>query len=343
MYPEISEIKKHIDAAQRIVIVQADNPDGDSLGSSLALEQILGDLGKEPSIYCAVDMPTYLRYMLGWDRVEKDLPHAFDLSIIVDASTMTLFERLKDTPQEKWLAAKPCIVLDHHTVVEQPISFATLTINDSKRASAGELIYLLSQELKWPLSLTAQEFLMSSILGDTQGLSNDLASATTYRIMGDMVDAGISRPRLEELRRQYGKMPPEIYTYKATLIEHTQFSSDGRIASVLVPQAEINRYSPLYNPGPLIQGDMLQTRDVSVAIVFKSYDDGRITAAIRCNPGAGIAAELASHFNGGGHPYASGFKVTDGRSFGELKAECLKKAAELLAAADEGDEPHAAV
>jgi phosphoesterase RecJ-like protein len=333
MYPEASEIKKHIDAATRIVIVQADNPDGDSLGSSLALEQILGDLGKEPSMYCAVDMPTYLRYMSGWDRVEKELPHAFDLSIIVDASTMTLFERLQGTPDQKRLAAKPCLVLDHHSVVEHPIPFATLTINDSGRASAGELIYILAQALEWPLSLAAQEFLMSSILGDTQGLSNDLASAETYRIMGAMVEAGVSRPHLEELRREYGKMPLEIYTYKATLIAHTEFSDKGRIASVTVPQSEINRFSPLYNPGPLIQGDMLQTRDVSVAIVFKRYDDGKITAAIRCNPGVGIAAELAGHFNGGGHPYASGFKITDGRDFSDLKQACLKKASELLAAA----------
>ena len=53
---------------------------------------------------------------------------------------------------------------------------------------------------------------MSSILGDTQGLSNDLASAQTYRIMADMVEAGVNRPKLEELRREYGKMPPEIYS-----------------------------------------------------------------------------------------------------------------------------------
>jgi nanoRNase/pAp phosphatase (c-di-AMP/oligoRNAs hydrolase) len=222
-------------------------------------------------------------------------------------------------------------VLDHHKVVEQPIPFASVTINDSGRASAGELIYLLAQDLQWPLNLAAQEFLMSSILGDTQGLSNDLASAQTYRIMADMVEAGVSRPNLEELRREYGKMPPEIYSYKAKLIEHTEFSSSGQVASVTVPQAEINRYSPLYNPGPLIQGDMLQTSGVRVAIVFKRYDDGRITGAIRCNPGVGIAAELASHFNGGGHPYASGFKVTDGRPFSDLKAECLDKAATLLA------------
>jgi phosphoesterase RecJ-like protein len=329
-YPEAAKIKELVEAANKIIIIQADNPDADSLGSALALEHILGDLGKEPLLYSAVDMPGYLRYMSGWDRVSKDLPPKFDLSIIVDASTMTLLERLRGSAEAGWLAAKPCIVLDHHKVVDNPISFASLSINDPKRASAGELIYILAQELDWTMSKSAQEFLMNSILGDTQGLSNDLASPTTYRIMADMVETGVNRPMLEERRRSYSKMPPEIYSYKATLIERTEFSSNGQVASVTVPQPEINRYSPLYNPGPLIQGDMLQTSGVSVAIVFKSYDDGRITAAIRCNPGSAIAAELARHFNGGGHPYAGGFKVTDGRTPSDVKAECLQKAGELL-------------
>jgi nanoRNase/pAp phosphatase (c-di-AMP/oligoRNAs hydrolase) len=75
---------------------------------------------------------------------------------------------------------------------------------------------------------------------------------------------------------------------------------------------------------------MLQTSDVQVAIVFKSYDDGKITAAIRCNPTAGIAAELAKHLGGGGHAFASGFKVVDGRSTGDIKADCLEFATKLL-------------
>src|ERR1039458_5513962 len=80
-YPEAAKIKELVDTASKIIIIQADNPDADSLGSALALEHILGDLGKEPLLYSAVDMPGYLRYMSGWDRVSKDLPPKFDLSI----------------------------------------------------------------------------------------------------------------------------------------------------------------------------------------------------------------------------------------------------------------------
>src|SRR6476661_88199 len=94
-YPEASQIQETLDNAQRIVILQADNPDGDSLGSALALEQILHDMGKEPVLYCGVDIPSYLSFMPGYDRVTKDLPAQFDASIIVDTSADSLFEQLQ--------------------------------------------------------------------------------------------------------------------------------------------------------------------------------------------------------------------------------------------------------
>lgn len=331
MYEKSKDIAELIGSAHDIVIVQADNPDADSLGSALAMEQILHDMGKEPSLYAGVDMPAYLRYLPGWDRVRPELPKKFDLSIIVDASTMTLLEKLELSGQKSWLAAKPCIVLDHHETVENPVPFATVTINDHTRASTGELIYMLGKELDWPMSVTCQEFITGSILGDTQGLTNQLASSDTYRIVADMIDAGVDRAKLEELRREYGKMPPEIYGYKAELIKRTSFSGNGQIASVTVPQAEINQYSPLYNPAPLIQGDMLQTTGVKLAIVFKHYADGKITGAIRASAGYPVAAELAEHLGGGGHAYASGFKVTDGRTLRDVQTECLSFADHLLA------------
>lgn len=331
MYDQADQIKQIVSAAQKIVIVQADNPDGDSLGSALALEHILGDMGKEPYLYCGVDIPVYLRYLEGWDRVRPDLPKNFDASIIVDASTMSLLDKLVQSGQKDWLATKPCIVLDHHASVENVVPFASVLLNDHAEASStGELIYKLASQLEWKCSVAAQTCLMTAILGDTQGLSNQLARPATYRVMADMVEAGVNRPHLEEQRREAGKMQQEIFKYKANLISRTEFAADGRIAWVSVPQAEISQYSPLYNPGPLIQSDMLQTKGVQVALVLKRYDDGRITGAIRCNPEAGIAADLAEHLGGGGHAFASGFKVTDGRSFEEVRDECLRVATELL-------------
>lgn len=330
-YPEATAIKEVIDKAHKIVIVQADNPDADSVGSALALEHVFGDMGKETHMYCGVDMPTYLRYLEGWDRVSPDLPAKFDASVIVDASTMSLLDKLGQSGQKGVLASKPCVVLDHHESVENLVPFARVTLNDHKNiSSTGELVYNLAKQLDWPLSIPAQTCLMTAILGDTQGLSNQLARAGTYRVMASMVDAGVDRPTLEELRREAGKMQPEIFKYKAELIERTTLAANGRVAWLSIPQAEINQYSPLYNPAPLIQPDMLQTSGVEVAIVFKVYDDGRVTGAIRSNPSAGIAAKLAEKMGGGGHAFASGFKVTDGRKFDAIRDECLGYAQELI-------------
>ncbi len=324
------QIKTIIDDAQRIVVLQADNPDADSLGSALALEQILSNAGKDVYLYCAVDIPNYLRYLSGWDRINPELPSQFDASIIVDASTLSLFERLTESGSQGWVAGKPCIVLDHHNTTDNSITFANVVLNEPNKSSTGEVIYTLAKDLSWPLDDVSGAFLMTAILGDTQGLTNDLTKPGTYRVMADLAELGVNRPALEEQRREASKMEQVIYKYKAELIDRTEFHNSDTIATVVIPQAEINKYSPLYNPGPLIQGDMLQVKGLQVGIVFKTYDDGRVTGMIRCNPSAPVAALLAKQLGGGGHDYASGFKITSGKPFNEIKAECVEFASQLL-------------
>lgn len=329
-YDQAQQVKELINTAQSIVIIQADNPDGDSLGSALALEQIISDLGKDVHLYCGVDIPDYLKHLRGWDRVSKDMPSKIDASIIVDTSAIMLLEKLEHSEYRGWVASKPVIVLDHHAEVKCDIPYAKVVINDKEAVATGEVIYSLANQLGWSLNLMAKTQITSSILSDSLGLSSEGTTPTTYRTIADLVESGVDRPALEEARRAFSKMQPEIFKYKAELIKRTMFEGDGRIAVVTVPQDELDEYSPLYNPAPLIQADMLQTEGVLLAIVFKSYKAGKTTAAIRTNVGGAIADKLALHFGGGGHAYAAGFKVEDGRSIEEIKTECLKIAEELL-------------
>lgn len=304
-------VKQLIEASHKIIIVQADNPDGDSVGSALALEQILHALGKDPYLYCAVEVPKYLRYMSGWDRVENTLPAHFDAVIIVDTATMSLMEKSVESGDFKKIIQKPTVVLDHHATVEDFIPHTHTTIIEPNVSSTGELIFKLAEMISLPIDAISGEHIMTAILGDTQGLSNDLAQPSTYRVMAQLVELGVDRPALEEKRRLSGKMPEVIYKYKATLLGRTKFLADGALALVSIPQQEINDFSPLYNPGPLVQPDMLQVEGVTIAIVLKQYDDGKITAALRANRGAPIAGKLAAHFGGGGHDFAAGFKTSD--------------------------------
>lgn len=327
-YQQAADIQAILDQSQRIVIMQASNPDGDSLGSSLALEEILSNMGKSVYLYCGVDMPTYLRYLPGWDRVSQDFPSQFDATIIVDTSTQDLFDQLNDSPARNWVATKPCIVIDHHAV-EANIPYASIICNQPAVAT-GEVIYELARQLNWPLNHTAMSRLATSIMSDSLGLTTEATSARSIAIVSELVAGGVSIAELEQARRELMRKKPELVHYKGELLQRVEYHAGNRIATVTIPFPEIEQYSPDYNPSMLVIDDMRMTIDTNIAIAFKTYNNSRITAKIRSNYGTPIAGKLAEHFGGGGHAYASGFKVQDGRPFNEVKSECIKVAAELL-------------
>jgi phosphoesterase RecJ-like protein len=326
-YPEASAIAQALKDATRVLIMQADNPDGDSLGSALALEQILGDMGKEPLMYCGVTIPSYLTHMTGWDRVGNDIPTQFDASIIVDTSSNSLFGHMGEIDHH-WLKNKPCIVLDHHPV-ENTIPEATIICNKAAVATS-EVIYELAQQLDWPLNKEAKNDLATAILSDSLGLTSGSTTARSIHIIAELVEGSVSIAELENKRREMMRKSPGIVHYKGDLLKRIEYYSDDRIATVTIPWEEIERYSHAYNPSVLVLEDMRLTEHTDIAIAFKTYKDGKVTGKIRCNHGFPIGNDLAQHFGGGGHPYASGFKVTDGRPYNEIKSECIRVATELL-------------
>lgn len=329
MYSEATELKTLLDSAQHVLILQADNPDGDSLGSALALEQIIGDMGKEPYLYCGVDMPAHLKYLPGWDRVSNELPPQFDLAIIVDTSSVSLFEQAAKTGDLPFIKAKPTIVLDHHTEVANTLDFARVVLNKPVVAT-GELIYELAKQLDWPLNIHAMNAIAVSMLSDSLGLMTDATSARSIHVIAELVDEGVKLPQIENLRRELNRKSPELTRYKGLLLQRIEYHADDRVATITIPWKEIEQYSAEYNPSILALDEMRMTTNTMVAIAFKVYQDGKVTGKIRCNYGYPIAADLADHFGGGGHPYASGFKIKDGRTLDDIKADCVGKAVELL-------------
>ncbi|MEX2054687.1 MAG: DHH family phosphoesterase, partial [Candidatus Andersenbacteria bacterium] len=170
-YPETDKIKQALAAASSIVVVQADNPDADSLASALALEQILGEQGKDVSLYCGVDLPSYLSYLPGAGRVITELPKHFDLSIIVDTSSDSLLEQLDKQGSKGWLASRPSIVLDHHATTPT-ISFASI-ICTHKAVATAEIVYELALQLNWKLNSQARELIATGVLSDSLGLTSE--------------------------------------------------------------------------------------------------------------------------------------------------------------------------
>ncbi len=327
-YPETTKIQEILDGAKSVVVVQADNPDTDSLASALALEHILEEQGKKVYLYCGVDLPSYLSYLPGADRVSTELPKNFDASIIVDTSSDGLLEKMSERGEKNWLAAKPSIVIDHHAT-PPTISFASVICNH-KAVATGEVIYEIARQQQWKLNKEAQELLTIAILADSLGLMSEATSARSIHIIAQMVENGVNLAELDNARRETMRRDPELIYYKGRLLERVEFYGDNRIATITIPWEEIEQYSPLYNPPMLIIDDMRLAQGTDIAIAFKVYKDGRVTAKIRCNYGKGIADKLAEHFGGGGHSYAAGFKITDGTPFEEIKSDTIAKALELL-------------
>lgn len=323
-----STLQSIIDGAKTIVVLQADNPDGDSLGTSLALEAILGEMGKTVYMVCAVDMPDYLKYLNGWSRVQKEIPNQFDATIIVDNSTETLFENYNASGNFSWIKSKPVIVIDHH-MESSGISYADVACVEEAVATS-ELVHRIAIANDWPLPIDACEMMAVSIMSDSVGLMSDSTTAESIRVVADLVERGVSLAKLDDARRELMRKDPSLIPFKGELLQRVEYFCNGRLATVVVQWPEIEKYSPLYNPTMLVIDDLRLVVGVDLAIGYKLYKDGKITAKIRCNYGTTIAGELAQAFGGGGHEYAAGFKILDGRKLDDIKREVALKTTELL-------------
>ncbi|MFZ3010058.1 MAG: DHH family phosphoesterase [Candidatus Microsaccharimonas sp.] len=299
---------KLINDAKKIVVIQAENPDGDSLGSALAFEEILSDLGKDVVLYCAIDIPKYMHYIKGWDRVVRDWPTDRDLAIIVDTTSQLLMAKaLEVAGVRHFLETHPVLVIDHHQETEPDLPFEATIINDIEAVASSEAIYKMTQDAGWKINQQAAENMFLSIQADSLGLTTQNTTAASYRIAAELVALGASPSEIEQRRREYMKKPADILAYKGELIGRIEYNLDGKLATVLIPWADIEQYSDRYNPSVLVLDEMRLVDHVQIAVAIKTYPDGKLTGKIRSN--IPIAGTVAGFFGGGGHEYSSGFKV----------------------------------
>ena len=315
MYDIFSEFLKD---KKKLCIIQAENPDGDSLGSALALDYLLKD--HEISLYCPVEIPKYLHYLNDWGRVSLEFDFNADGYIIVDTAAQILLSKLLNNPAIKErLISADVFVLDHHET-EDDIEFGHQGLIQTL-PSCTDLIYRIAREqnlMPAPENVPKEdqerfkiiaEYLTAGILSDTLGLTSASTTSELYREVADLLDYGINIAEFEEHRRDFMKKSQRILSYKADLIKKVEYFLDGRLATVHIPWEEIQEYSDEYNPNVLILEELRLVEGVEVAVCFKTYPDGKITGKIRTsNP---IADKIAGFFGGGGHPYAAGFRTYD--------------------------------
>ena len=309
---------------QRICIIQAENPDGDSLGSAIALDYILQN--SENRLYCPVDIPRYLHYFVDWSRVENEFDYLADGYIIVDtAAGILLSKLLDDAAIRNCLYNKPVLVLDHHET-EDDLDFSHEAIIETLPACA-DLIFRIAKDQQLEIPVEAAKAIYAAISSDTLGLVSPSVTADTMRTMANLIELGVNPAELDETRREFMKKSPRILDYKADLIKKIDYALDGALATVHIPFEDIQRYSDEYNPNVLILEELRLVQGVAVAVSIKTYPDGKVTGKVRTS--LPIADKVAGYFGGGGHPYAAGFRTYD-TSYDEVVADLVGVVSRLM-------------
>lgn len=323
MYNVFSEFLKN---KKKICVIQAENPDGDSLGSAIALDYLLKD--KQVSLYCPVDIPKYLHYFADWSRVTSEFDFKADGYIIVDtAASVLLSKLLDDAAIRNRLYSAPVLIIDHHETPDD-IDFSHDSITEVRPACA-EVIYRIAKDLNIEINQAAAEAIFQGILSDTLGMTSPSVTAETFEIAADLTRIGAKISDLEDRRREFMKKSPRILDYKADLIKRIEYSLNGELATVHIPWDDIREYSDEYNPNVLILEEMRLVEGIKVAVAIKTYPDGKVTGKIRTATEAPIAERIAGYFGGGGHPQAAGFRTYD-TTYEEVLRDLVKIVPELL-------------
>lgn len=314
--------QQFISNKSRLCIIQAENPDGDSLGSALGLEALL--LDKQISQYCPVNIPKYLHYYTNWSKIQSEIDYQADGYIIVDTAAQILLSKLTDDLTIKnLLYTKPVFVFDHHETPDD-LDFPHQAIIEHL-PSCTNLIYKVTKTLNLPINKSAAEYIFQGLLSDTLGLTSAGVTSETFRLAAELEDLGADITELEERRKEFMKKSQRILAYKAELINRIDYSLDGQLSTIHIPWDEIQEYSDEYNPNVLILEEMKMVEGVKVAVAIKTYPDGKLTGKIRAS--IPIADKVAGFFGGGGHPYAAGFRIYDTNyqdTLRELVSCCLK-------------------
>lgn len=320
-----SVFKDFIKDKNSLCIIQAENPDGDSLGSAIALDYLLEN--KDITLYCPVDIPKYLHYFSDWSRVTNEFDFRADGYIIVDTAAEILLSKLMDDAAIKnRLFTAPVLVLDHHETADD-LSFPHESIIETLPA-CSDLIFKIAKSEGIAINKLAAEAIFQGVLSDTLGLTSASVSADTFRLSAELTELGANVSELEERRREFMKKSPRILDYKADLIKRIEYSLDGELATVHIPWDDIREYSDEYNPNVLILEEMRLVEGVKVAVAIKTYPDGKVTGKIRTSSDAPIAEKIAGYFGGGGHPFAAGFRTYD-TTYEEVVRDIVKLVPEL--------------
>lgn len=283
--------------ARRIVLACHINPDGDTLGSMLALTLGLETLGKETVLLSSDGVPALYSFLPAIERIQRSTERRdFDLGIGLDAGDLHRLGKNAET-----LAAAPALMdIDHHVTAGQ---FGQIRLLDAHAAATGEIVYDLLLALGIEITRPMAENLLCALLTDTGSFRFMNVTPRTMAIAGAMIALGASPNRIAEA--VFENKPFAAQKLLGRALDALQRTDDGRIVWSHITQEDFLAFDATDEDTDGIVNTVRAVRGAEVALFFREMASGRLRVSLRAKDPHDVS-KVAARFGGGGHRLAAG-------------------------------------
>ncbi|MCB1079339.1 MAG: bifunctional oligoribonuclease/PAP phosphatase NrnA [Verrucomicrobiae bacterium] len=294
-----------IGTASRVGLLSHRRPDGDAIGSCLALGGALEAAGKTVHIVNDDPVPEGLAFLPGSERIrvaaEVTEPIGIDVLIVLDAAGA---DRLSEVAWGAFETGKPVVNVDHHV---SNTRFGDLNHVDAHSPATGEIVFELIRAAGWPLPDGARDAIYVAISTDTGSFRYPNTTSRTYRIAAELIDAGLQVGEISRLT--YENYPMRRLMLLRGILRDMEVHFDGRViaAKLTLQMAEETGMHPDDTEGLI---DVIRSVDsVVVAVMFEEMNDGKIRVSSRSKSSTVDVGAICGVFGGGGHTLAAGTRM----------------------------------
>lgn len=309
---DIQAIQLLLATPKKIAIIPHRSPDGDAMGSTLALYHFLLKLNHQPTVVAPNDFPEFLAWMPASESVlvyENDREGTTKILKEAELVFVLDFNALHRTGEMENVLNKlqvPFVMIDHH---QEPDGFATYTYSDTKFGSTCEMLYNFISFLgkKELIDKTIATCIYTGILTDSGSFRFPKTTGTTHRIIAELIDLGVENTEIPTLlfdNNSYDRLQ-----LLGQALQNMKVLPQYKTAFITLSQKELDHYNYVKGDTEGIVNYGLTIKGITFAVIFIEHTDEKIIKISFRSQGSFDVNQFArQHFNGGGHINAAGGK-----------------------------------
>jgi phosphoesterase RecJ-like protein len=294
----LSQVVQLIEQQQRFMITSHIRPDGDGLGSGLALYWMLKDLGKDAEVVLRDRVPPAYSVLPASELVvvQDDVTQKYDAAFIIECSDV-------DRPGLPSLREQFVVNIDHHSTT---IPFGDINWIDPTAAAVGEMIYNLCKALGVEVTKEIAECIYTALLTDTGSFHFSNTTERTLKIASELVRRGVEPARISQALFYSG--PFSRIKLLGLVLSNIERDESGRIAWITMDRATMYEADACEEDSDGIVNHALSIGEVEAVAFFKELTPGSYRISLR-SKGKNNVAKVAELFGGGGHRNAAGCRI----------------------------------